>query len=83
MLPSCPVFKKTFPQMTMDVIVLPKSPPVSKVSANKSPPATRSKSRTSPRVPRRTTRGREKVPDNTDSGAVAPKKSNSNREAIQ
>ena len=80
---SCPVFKQTFPQMTMDVIELPKSPVVHKASASKSTPMTRSKSRTMPRVPTRTTRGRKQVADDSDGGAVAPKKSSSTREALR
>ena len=99
---SCPIFKHTYPQMTMDVIRLPKSPPVPESSVNKSPvpessadkspvpessvnrsPMTRAKSRTSPRVLRRTSRGRKQVPDSTDGGGVAPKKSDSTREALQ
>ena len=87
---SCPVFKHTFPQMTMDVIELPKSSPPKKS------PVTRARSKKSLRVSeeeaqklameqlkklggKRSGRGRKKVLDVTDDGVVAPKRGNSTR----
>ena len=87
---SCPVFKQTFPQMTMDVINLPKSSAAVKETRASKSPSTRAKSKTSPeedaekmlaleqlkKLNKRSGRGRKKVAVADDSD-IAPKKSNS------